>query len=227
MTGVDEQTDLSALVAFSARYPFVEWGFLYSPSQQGRPGRYPLVDFLRNALESLPLNVNVALHVCGSGVSGLIACERVITGLAEMVRVRSGRLQLNFNISQRPLDTMLLNRFIESYRIPVITQYNKNNAGCVSVLNALNHAVLFDESGGTGKERQGWPEPLPGVFCGYAGGLGPDNLETQLPLIHAKAGRIPYWIDMEGKLRDADDRFDLSRAEQSLAVVRDFLLELC
>ncbi len=223
LTGIDEQTDLSALVALTARYPFVEWGFLYSPSQEGQPGRYPSVSFLRRALEWLPQHVYVALHVCGSGVSSLIACERVAAGLADMVRARSCRLQLNFNITRRPMDTMLLNRFIEGYGHQVITQHNKNNACCTSVLNAPNHAVLFDESGGTGQERQDWPTPLTGVYCGYAGGLGPDNLAAQLPLIQAKTGHSPYWIDMEGKLRNSDDRFDLSRAEQCLTLVREFI----
>ena len=97
LTGMDDHTDLAALAALSARYPLVEWGFLYSPKRQGQGGRYPSVETLRHAFRGLPLNVSVALHVCGAGVPNLLSGEPVITGLVEDVAVRGGRVQLNFS----------------------------------------------------------------------------------------------------------------------------------
>ena len=84
--------------------------------------------------------------------------------------------------------------------------------------------MLFDASRGCGIERSDWPVPLPGTHCGYAGGLGPDNLATQLTRIQAAAGDYAYWIDMEGKLRTPEDLFDIGRAE---ACLREVVATFC
>jgi len=86
-----------------------------------------------------------------------------------------------------------------------------------------NHAILFDASGGHGVSPEYWPAHLPDKSCGYAGGLGPDNLARELPRIQEAAGQGPYWIDMEGKLRNEADRFDLARARLCLAACRQFM----
>ena len=72
---------------------------------------------------------------------------------------------------------------------------------------------LFDESGGRGK-RGDWPDPwpvLPGMRCGYAGGLGPDNVDEALEFVerHPDA-RI--WLDMESGVR-TNDWMDLEKVE--------------
>ncbi len=36
LTGLDDRTDLDAAIALSEKYP-IEWGVLFSPSQQGKP----------------------------------------------------------------------------------------------------------------------------------------------------------------------------------------------
>lgn len=84
---------------------------------------------------------------------------------------------------------------------------------------AKNILALFDASGGRGLERQEWPAHLGDWDCGYAGGLGPDNLRRELPRIAAAAGPSPYWIDMESKLREGDDRFSVALARQALDAV--------
>lgn len=60
---------------------------------------------------------------------------------------------------------------------------------------------------------------------GYAGGLGPDTLATQLPRIAAAAGGQPVWVDMESRLRDAQDRFDIGAAARCLQAVDSFLAQ--
>lgn len=64
-----------------------------------------------------------------------------------------------------------------------------------------------------------WPSPFPNRTCGYAGGLGPDNLETELPRIIGAARKHPFWIDMESSLRGLDDCFDLGKAAVSVRIV--------
>lgn len=225
LTGVDARTDLARLAELAARFPFAEWGLLYSPAQQGLPGRYPPVQRLQQLVADLPASVRVALHVCGDGVPALLARESPVADLATGVAARGGRIQLNFNLQRAPFSTDamgLLRLFISRTPATVITQHNKANAGLVSQLEYRNHAVLFDSSGGRGLLPPDWPTPLAGVCCGYAGGLGPLTIARELPrILEAVHGRL-FWIDMENALREhegASDWFSLDRAEAVLAEV--------
>jgi hypothetical protein len=228
LTGVDERTDLQRLIELSKVHPIAEWGFLYSPKQQGTPGRYPSVPFLRRALSGLPHDVKVAVHVCGAGVADLMAGEPTVTELVWFVLMRAGRLQLNFNQRRKPVDLEQLRKCIakwtvaaDSANFAVITQHNSANEDLWKVVSPglTGYAVLFDASGGLGKLASEWPAPLP-VACGYAGGLGPRNIEDELGRIAQVAGERRVWVDMESSLRTTDeaghDWFSLERCEQVL-----------
>lgn len=82
-----------------------------------------------------------------------------------------------------------------------------------------NHSVLFDASGGNGISPDEWIAPLSGISCGYAGSIGPDNVANELTKIRSVAGGISFWIDMEGKLRNSEDWFDLDSAGAVLSIV--------
>lgn len=208
LTGVDAKTDLQELADLSAQYPIAEWGLLYSPKRQGQPGRYPSIAMLGKALAELPDHVRVALHVCGQGVPDLLAGEATVSGLVARVVGRGGRVQLNFNQTREPIDLAALRGILEANpALKVITQQNEANMSVWAALQGIgNHAVLFDSSGGRGILSGQWAHPLSGVSCGYAGGLGRDNLADQLEAIAVAAGPSSTWIDMEGSLRvqDAD-----------------------
>lgn len=244
LTGIDDRTDLSMLATLSGRYAHAEWGFLYSPKRQGQPGRYPAVATLCRAFEGLPASVRVALHVCGDGVQDLVAGESVVTDLVALVGQRGGRVQLNFNLgklshtarmdarlcsqddhsgkSDHPFNSTSLlcgiSRVLAHHPlVTFIAQYHAQNHAAYEVLRGRpNFAVLFDRSGGTGRLPDRWPAPLGDVPCGYAGGLGPDNLVDQLDVIAETAGERDIWIDMENNLRTRDgqgvDWFDLRHA---------------
>lgn len=219
LTGVDEKTDLPELIDLSVEHPIAEWGFLYSPKRQGQPGRYPSVGFLRKSFHELPLHVRVALHICGSGVLQLIEGEPVVTELVQLVGQRGGRIQLNF--SAHAISNFTLDRVRDCIQrfplIEFITQYNEANVHVwKSLCDVPNHSVLFDASGGRGIAADAWSAPLDGVRCGYAGGLGPQNMALELQEIQTVAGDAPFWIDMEGKLRDGADWFDVGACKTTL-----------
>ena len=227
LTGVDDSTDLIALGAFSRRHPLAEWGFLHSTKRQGLGGRYPSVSTIRQAFETLQPEVRVALHICGEGVPNLLAGEQTILGLVEAIAARNGRVQLNFSQRDDTLDLKALGATLARFpKVTFITQHNAANTDVWKALSGFqNHAVLFDSSGGRGVECAKWPAPLPKVQCGYAGGLGPDNLSEQLPRIHQAAQGAGFWVDMEGKLRMADV-FDLVLASGCLLEAEAFLSTL-
>ena len=84
----------------------------------------------------------------------------------------------------------------------------------------LNAVPLFDKSGGAGILPGDWPLALFNIACGYAGGLGPENVQRQLHNIKQASRSQPFWIDMERRVRSADDAvLDLAACER--------VLELC
>ncbi len=98
--------------------------------------------------------------------------------------------------------------------------------------------ALFDASGGAGTLPREWPKPIyidvePGehgcgeqfpAYHGYAGGLGPQNLATEIPRIAEAAGDAPIWIDMETHVRTPDDTvFSLSRVRKALEICKPFI----
>lgn len=220
-TGVDEQTSLSALTEIAEQYPFVEWGVLYSPSRQGEPGRYmsyeKVMDFIMN------VDVSMALHICGKGVPNLIDGEPKVVALVEAIRHRrrGGRVQLNFNLGRAKFSVEELALCISKYpEIVFITQSNDANRRVIDGLkDCRNHTVLFDASGGNGISPGEWPAPLEKLTCGYAGGLGPDNIAEQMDMIDAVTAGEFYCVDMEGKVRDSLDRFDLELVQECIDVV--------
>jgi hypothetical protein len=225
LVGADETTPLFELAVISDLYPYAEWGFLYSPRRQGSPGRYPSVARIERAFKELPSYVRLALHVCGEGVTDLLADEAVVASLVSRLAARGGRVQLNFNGVE--VDRVWLREYLLAHPdIPFITAHNSRTAAItLSLAGVANHAVLFDNSLETGISPVVWQKAMPGANCGYAGGLGPETIEKVLPDIYAAAGHADFWISMSGKLRDQNDRFDVRAARNCLELVGFELLE--
>lgn len=221
LTGVDETTDAASLARIGRGAEWLEWGVLLSHKQAGQGGRYPSFAWIeRFASDSAALGLNTALHVCGRAVRELLAGDSGLTALC----ARFGRIQLNFNQTTAPVDPSALAQFIGGWHTPVITQHNDANQSVWRGIDAANHHVLFDASGGRGIAAGSWPDPLPGKVCGYAGGLGPDNVGSTLAALLETRAPEPFWIDMEGKLRDPQDRFIANAAAAVVTEVR-FRLE--
>jgi hypothetical protein len=221
LTGIDETTPLVELAVVSDMYPYAEWGFLYSPRQQGTPGRYPSVARIERAFKELPPYVRVALHVCGAGVSQLLDGERVVCRLADQLRARGGRVQLDFDAARSEVDLGRLRQLMLTHPdIVFITRHNDANKAVSQALAGVpNHAILFDSSVGRGLSPQSWQRAAESIPCGYAGGLGPETLGQQLPRIYEAADKATFWIDMEERLRDEHDRFSMSLARKCLEIV--------
>jgi hypothetical protein len=61
------------------------------------------------------------------------------------------------------------------------------------------------------------------VPCGFAGGLGLDNLEDQLERLATVAGDRAIWIDMESKIRSEADEFDRDKVRRCLEIARRYV----
>ena len=218
LTGADDLVDPAALLSLSEQYPFVEWAILSSQKMQGR-SRYPTEAWVEQFHAVCP-HVRKAVHLCGKDVDAFLASDpRILAKVSKFDRV-----QLNFNQRRQPKDLSALVRVANSIPQPIILQHNSANAGLWDELRGkLNRlTILFDASGGRGvAPHQGWPAMLDDTVCGFAGGLGPANVERELQAICRVAGGRRFWLDMESKLRTpVDDAFSQAACEEVLARVR-------
>jgi len=251
ITGADDSIRPQELVALTKDFPFVEWGILASSNNTYRGGgtfRYPSpkwIGDLQAIAETTGALPNLSLHVNGHWIRELLMGRFVIP--AELLDCFA-RMQLNFHAERNPCDPEPFAHRLMAIGKDFIFQFDgeKGNAHFDA---ACEYEVgrcfgLFDVSGGAGILPQKWPKPIyidayPGEhgegverwgYHGYAGGLGPENLAEQIPLIleaaagteHTQAG--PIWIDMETRVRSDNDRqFDLQKVRRCLEIASPFV----
>lgn len=216
ITGIDEKIDLDRINTLSIKYPFVEWGILYSPTN--RTSRYPSISFISKCVNKFN---NLSMHVCGKGVDNFISNEYDF--VESMLDSKSfKRVQLNFNAVKKEIDFYKLRSLMEIYSdINFITQHNKNNENVwKNLVYNDNHHLLFDSSGGRGLSNSSFSGFIDGKFCGYAGGINPNNIEKILKIISQYTYGI-CWIDMESGVR-TDDYLDLDKVEYCLKMANSY-----
>jgi hypothetical protein len=204
LTGADEKTPLPELQDLSARAG-VEIGLLLTCNPEGR-NRYPSRYWLEQAVGAL--GSRCAVHLCG-----LDSRELALSGALPWLRF-AGRIQINGRVRAEELAHAV------QLWPTVITQYHDIGPD-LSMVEVPGHALLVDNSGGRGITPTGWrrPQTAPATKpVGFAGGLGPENLFFELPLIE-RVAQGEWWIDMESRLRETDDWFSLSKAHKVVDLV--------
>lgn len=202
LTGIDDGTDLDKLQDMR-RYSldeFLEFGILVS-AKVGR-NRYPHFEWVERAVKKMPRCC--ALHICGSEARIRLKC-----GFYDDAIPFVKRIQLNGSVTGRELFDLL-----ERYpHLDIITQFGFTDPDLLAApFNKNAHQILMDGSGGRGILPGCWSAPDTKKNVGFAGGLGPENLAIQLPLI--KAVSSPgWWIDMESGIRNEHDEFDFDKAQ--------------
>lgn len=194
-TGVDDETDPYELVRLSDDYP-VEFGILFSPKRQGIEPRYPKLTTIEWLAEELPLRLSA--HLCGADARMVI----------EQGESKHDHLFVNFqraqiNSSDPYLVPSAIGNWAAQRNLRAILQCRADFPRVASV------DVLYDTSGGRGTVPDSWPVAVNTTFCGYAGGLRPENVAQLVLTFGLKASR--YWIDMESGVRDENDRFSLGK----------------
>jgi hypothetical protein len=214
LTGADDTVAPHELFVLSERFPLAEWAILSTAHRQGTH-RYPTEEWVTRFHKACPM-VRKAIHLCGRDVDAFLAMDaRILEKVA-----RFDRVQLNFNQRRQPKDLDALAHVANKVSPSIILQHNNANAELWGQLQGRlpTLEMLFDASGGNGHSpKAGWPGMLPGVVCGFAGGLGPENIAAEFDAIVGIAAGRRFWVDMESKLRSPlDDSFDLSACETVL-----------
>lgn len=234
IAGGDESVSPEDLVKLSEQYPFVEWSILYDGETKPL-NRFPSVEWIRELVRlsrerevAMGSPLNLSLHLCRKAVKDLFSgCSE---SLAPIQDILTGfqRIQLNVVMKNEyqylPQLPENIQRLPRAYQIIVQLTGDALNEEVGEMLLAagIDVAWLHDKSGGLGITVENWPAPKD-PYCGYAGGLSPETLAEQLPRIAEAAGDHPFYIDLESGVRDSEDHFDLTRAEQVLIIVDDWM----
>lgn len=231
ITGADDTTDPKDLLLLWDEFPFVEFGILVGSSSGPR---FPTVEWIHRLVDVREQSGNLmrlSLHVCGRFLREIAAGK---SSLGEVIGPRLAafqRVQLNWH-GERQLPSVgenVLSAFCKldgfGWNPQLIFQFDGvNDHLWQPAARRFACAGLFDRSHGAGVVPGEWPQCSQEIPCGWAGGLGPDNLAAEIPRIDAKAWKaVDYWIDMETKVR-SDDDLDLciGRVKRCLEIAEPF-----
>lgn len=225
ITGADDSTDIAALLTLSEEFPFVEWGILISERHMGSR-RYPSETWLQE-LSSVATHMRTSAHLCGRVVRDLLIGK---DSLWPDWQEDFSRAQLNFHAESFDFVPQRFAAVIGSdvYRhLQWIFQIDGNRGQfyydqLCETTTEIDAVVLFDLSGGAGILPETWPLlNLP--YMGYAGGLSPENVATQLDRIEQLV-QAKCWIDVETHVR-SENKFDLSKVRAFLEAARPWVIE--
>jgi hypothetical protein len=228
VTGADDSVAPATLGVLSDVYPRTEWGILVSENQtiiEGGTPRFPSMEWLQ-ALhsEACRRELQLSLHLCGRWVRELCkgSWGPLIGALGSIMDVFQ-RVQLNFH---GYVHKLVPKEFFKSLRL-LDGQFNESKQ-YIFQLDGVNDwiasnacgegldvSVLYDRSGGAGKLPEEWTAPMAGIYTGYAGGLGSENVTEQLEKLEQLVGDEPTWIDAETRVR-TDEKFDQDKVSQFL-----------
>ncbi len=224
ITGADDATDIDELVDLSAQFPFVEWGILVSKSQEGSI-RFPSRNWVDQfGIAAQKHKLKTAMHVCGSWVGDLFKGELhrdelpSVVDFAQRIQINSWGRSLNSTSDFHWSSADKLSKWFIFQWSPVGEFLAKRARE-----QGFAASGLFDGSGGQGKSPESWPHAISTGFpMGFAGGLGPTNVRSQILKIDEAAGHSPFatWIDMEGRVRTEDGvMLDLGKVRSVLEQV--------
>mmetsp|Transcript_58605 Transcript_58605/g.96745 ORF Transcript_58605/g.96745 Transcript_58605/m.96745 type:complete len:278 (+) Transcript_58605:13-846(+) len=229
--GADDSVEPRLLRAISLQHHWVEWGVLFREEKRGEP-RYASDKWLDKlgAVNSDRLML-LAAHVCSARVDELLRGDGTfVRRLNEEVGFQ--RVQINATAANGADVSVFADeegaaKCVECLRrvfatLPQIEFIMQRNGETRPLWERLmveppeNMSMLYDESMGMGFTSNSWPAPQLEVPFGYAGGISPTNIASQLRQMELSAPGHSFWIDMESSLRtslkDGRDIFDCNKA---------------
>jgi len=243
MTGADDNTDPHDLIRLSDKYPFVEWGISLSRTSAGL-SRFPTWRWINHFIEIKPPQVSLSGHICGFWLRDMVKGGIDFVDTHDVAK-GFDRFQLNFHgqfhghllktvddflIALKHLDMGYIGLGREIiFQLDGVNQLLFKYAISQSAHHmGIRATGLHDLSHGAGVLPEVWPSYAGNNhYCGYAGGLTPNNVAAQVEkikeTIRNKDGSIyPIWIDAETGVR-TDSQFDIHKVEAFLQAVEPYI----
>jgi len=232
ITGADDATDPDDLQKLSEEFPFVEWAILVGSSTGPR---FPTAEWINRLVDVRTETGNImylSLHVCGKFLREIANGHSSLRNYLEWRLFAFERVQLNWHGEKQSssVSQNVLNAFcsldVGGWDPQLIFQLDGvNDQLYLEASRRFACTGLFDRSHGAGLLPGEWPQAHKEIGCGWAGGLGPENLGEEIPKISTKACKVmDFWIDMETRVRSDDDMtLDLSRVKRCLEIAKPFI----
>lgn len=233
--GIDERTNVKDMMRLARKYPFVEWAiFLDSRKNKNGEGRFPRLEWISKFKKETSNHlVRTAIHLFGDDARKFIQGDDKIVELCS----NFGRVQLNFTASKlQPAPGVTLDKFqreIHYYtnslglgRI-ILPYYQKN----VELINAMGMDSSIDHltEATTSTGHNQWPRldefNAMGKSWGYTGGINIDNIKEQLMAMRIASVGKPFWINIEGSIRNERDECDLHKCEAIAKACAGFIFD--
>jgi len=224
-TGADDGSKHKELYEISRDYPFVEWGILFSESQEGHK-RFPSIKWILDLIEQANVEMKLSAHLCGKWL------RRLLVGYFEIPEQHNdalkafARMQLNFHADLLITNNFSMSSILRAMNKEFIFQIDGRNQNIYQCAKDLGVKAFpfFDLSHGAGRLPENWESPLDEIYCGYAGGLGPTNLDEQLNIIEDKVGDREIWIDMETNVRSGPfDLLDMRKVMNAIKIAEKWI----
>ncbi|MFA5300820.1 MAG: hypothetical protein WC389_21730 [Lutibacter sp.] len=226
VTGADDSVDPICLLGIAKAFPFVEFGILCSKNNAGTP-RFPSYQWLDKLYELKQYGVPLSMHLCGTWVRWIFnADKRILEDKLQLYFRMFDRIQLNFHAQPHFAKDGYLYYLKMFGDKPIIFQMDGTNENLYHGVKNFHVMAypLYDLSGGNGVLPDKWDKPI-GNYCGYAGGLSPENLQENLGKLSDIVGDIPIWIDAETSLRSNDNmQFDIDKVVRFLIVAKPYVI---
>jgi len=228
--GIDETADVERLREIRSHYFTVEWGLGLAVEHQGRAAGFPSVEWICKLAPELNLSAQLWGKTAAEFLQGddteLIAHYGDVWSLFR-------RIQINSTDGTDRVDLPGLTHLLEKNPDKqIILRIRDRNLEVADALAAqgISCSTLFDESEGQESAQKKWPKGLKRFAgCGYAGGLGPDNIYKQLtPILNAAQSAERWWVEIDSSLHAKEhdqDLFSLVSCKRAIREIDSFFLD--
>lgn len=229
-TGVDETADVQRLNEIRSHYFTVEWGLRLAVESQGRTAGIPSVEWMRKLAPEL----NLSAQLWGTSAAKFLQGDDTeLMSHYGSIWPRFRRIQINSADGHDRADltafTRLIERNLDKQLILRIWDRNLELADAL-LAQGISCSTLFDESEPQEPAQRKWPKgPKRFAGCGYAGGLGPDNIYKQLsPILNAAQTAARWWVEIDSRLRAKENDqevFSLACCKRTIREFDSFFLD--
>ena len=223
-SGVDETADLERLKEIRSHYFTVEWGLGLAVERQNPEAGFPGVDWICQLAPEL----NLSAQLTGkSSRAFLMGDDTELMAKYGKVWPLFRRIQINSTDGIDQVDLPRLSQLIaKNPDKQIILRIRDRDLEVADALVAqgISCSTLFDESEVEESAQKKWPKGLKRfAACGYAGGLGPDNIYKQLtPILNAAQSAERWWVEIDSCLRTQDQNRDVFSLVSCKRTIREF-----
>ena len=201
--------------------------------QQGEP-RYASRDWVTKLVGvASGKNMNLAAHLCGQHANELLDGDDAFVKVlldwgfqrSQINATAINGVDMSFNPSKAANNLISIAQKYPAMEF-IIQQNEETRPLWQEIIDQgafpANISMLLDESKGTGTQmnEKSLPPPPSDYNVGYAGGIGPSNIQHVLKTVLNLANGKAVWIDMESSLRSINDYgvdiFDLDKCNSCI-----------